>query len=278
MTGMSGALADYFARIGYSGTPRVDVETLVALHRAHLTAIPYENLDVQLGRPVTRDIAGIQAKLIHGRRGGWCYEMNGLLSWALEEIGFSLTRLAGGVMRAVAGDQQIGNHLVLLVHLDRPWLADVGFGDGLIDPVPLQEGPITQGFLNFRLERLDQRWWRFHNQPHGGAASFDFAEEAGDPALLDFKCHRLQTDPASNFTLNAILQRRTALGVDAITGRVLKQVRAGGVTKSLIPDAAAYVGHLRDLFGLDLPQAEQLWPKIIARHREVFGSDDLSAT
>ena len=79
----------YLARIGYAGTPRVDLETLGAIHRAHLLAIPYENLDVQLGRPGDVSLRHAFDKLVTARRGGWCYEMNGLLGWALNEIGFT---------------------------------------------------------------------------------------------------------------------------------------------------------------------------------------------
>jgi N-hydroxyarylamine O-acetyltransferase len=78
------------------------------------------------------------------RRGGWCYEMNGLMDWALREIGFKVTRMAGGVMRASVGDGVVGNHLVLKVDLDRPYLADVGFGDGLVEPIPIEPGRTKQ--------------------------------------------------------------------------------------------------------------------------------------
>ena len=97
--------------------------------------------------------------------------MNGLLAWALEEIGFKVTRMAGGVMRVVHGDANVGNHLVLRIDLDRPYLADVGFGDGMLEPVPIKEHLFRHDFLDYRLEDLGDRWWRFHNHPLGGAPS-----------------------------------------------------------------------------------------------------------
>ena len=90
----------YLDRIGFQGVPRPDLATLRALHRGHALAISYENLDVQLGRPMTTDPAAAFDKLVHGRRGGWCYEMNGVLGAVLSEIGFKVTRLAGGAYRA----------------------------------------------------------------------------------------------------------------------------------------------------------------------------------
>ncbi|MEJ0023684.1 MAG: arylamine N-acetyltransferase [Alphaproteobacteria bacterium] len=127
-------LADYFRRIGYDGGVEPDLETLTGVHRAHLLAVPYENIDVALRRPVTRDPAAAFDKIVTRGRGGWCYEMNGLLGWALEEIGFPSRAWPGGVGRATFGDESVGNHLVLRVDLDRPYIADVGFGDGFLSP------------------------------------------------------------------------------------------------------------------------------------------------
>jgi N-hydroxyarylamine O-acetyltransferase len=108
---MNPSLAAYLHRIGFTGAARADWPTLQRLHRLHLAAIPYENLDVQLQRRVGFDLDAIHRKLVLERRGGWCYEMNGLFAWALEQIGFRITRLAGGVGREQAGDRSIGTHL-----------------------------------------------------------------------------------------------------------------------------------------------------------------------
>ncbi len=86
-------LQQYFSRIHYDGTPKVDFPTLAQIHHQHLLHIPYENLDVQLERPLDLDTTRIFEKLVTNHRGGWCYEMNGLLEWALKEIGFTVTRI-----------------------------------------------------------------------------------------------------------------------------------------------------------------------------------------
>lgn len=88
-------IKDYFERIGYSGEHSPSLATLEAVFRAHVGAIPFENLDVQLGRPVSLDVSAIQTKLVAARRGGWCFEQNGLLGWALGELGFSVRRVSG---------------------------------------------------------------------------------------------------------------------------------------------------------------------------------------
>lgn len=263
-------LQPYLDRVKFEGVPRPDLDTLTRLHRGHVDNIPYENLDVQFARNVTRRPADIFDKLVTRRRGGWCYEMNGLLSWALEEIGFDITHMAGAVMREVRGDWAIGNHLVLLVQLDRPYIADVGFGDGLVEPVPLAEGAISQRRLSFRLENLGQGWWRFHNSPGGGARSFDFEIRRADEALLDERCAWLQTNAESPFVQSAVVQRHAPEGLSIMRGRVLKTMGEELVTRN-IASATDYVDALAHVFGLTLPEAVRLWPKIEARHREVFG-------
>src|SRR5262249_39813398 len=129
-------LNDYLARIGYTDSPAVNLETLTALHRAHLLKITYENLDIHLGRYLTLDERAIFEKIVTNRRGGWCYEMNGLFAWALREMGFSVRLMASAVNRVVNGDGAERGHLILLVEIDRPYLADVGFGNGFLTPLP----------------------------------------------------------------------------------------------------------------------------------------------
>lgn len=105
-----------------------------ALHRSHLYAIPYENLDIHLGRKLTLDPDHIYHKIVEERRGGWCYEMNGLFSQALRQMGFDVTLLGSSVGSPAQGgvDGDL-DHLILLVQVDKqPWLADVGFGKGLL--------------------------------------------------------------------------------------------------------------------------------------------------
>jgi N-hydroxyarylamine O-acetyltransferase len=264
-------LARYLDRIGFAGTPRPDLETLRALHRAHLEAIPYEALDVQLGRPVSLEIPRIYEKIVDRGRGGWCYEMCGLFGWALEEIGFSVTRVAGGVARALIGDFAVGNHLVLRVDLERPYLADTGFGDGLIEPVPIEpDGAIRQRFLAFRLEALEGGWWRLHNHPNGSAPSFDFRAEPALPGLLEEKCAFLQTNALSPFVQNAVVQRHFPDRLELLRGKVLRTVRADGVRERTLASPDEYVAVLSDVFALALPEAASLWPRIEARHAELF--------
>lgn len=266
-------LRSYLDRIGFAGEARADLETLRRVHRGHVETIPYENLDVQFGVPVHRAPEAAFEKLVLRKRGGWCYEMNGLLAWSLEEIGFTVTRLAGGVHRQTYGDDMIGNHLVLLVELDGRWIADAGFGDGLIEPVPLREGSFRTGPLHCTLEKIENGWWRYYNDPDGGAPSFDFHPDVQDESLLEHSCRRLQTDPQSSFVLNTVVQRWANDEHLSLRGRVFTKVSEAGKTSAIIPDAHAYTETLERDFNLNVPDAASLWPKICARHDEVFGEN-----
>lgn len=266
-------LKAYLDRIGFVGDVRPDVATLIALHRAHLQAVPYENLDVQFGRALTPDPAEAIEKIVGRRRGGWCYEMNGVLGEALTEIGFKVTRMAGAAMRELMGDGVIGNHLVLLVEIDgQPWIADVGFGDGAQDPFPLRPAAMTMGGYAFRLEAMDDGWWRFHNHEFGGAKSFDFRVEPADPELLAARCVGLQTDLESHFRLNLIVQRYRGDEILQLRGRVLRTVTPAGVEQRVIGSADELVAVLSSDFDLDVPEAAGLWPRVIARHEQVMAA------
>lgn len=263
----------YMRRIGFVGPARPDIETLVRVHRAHLFSITYENLDVQLGRPVDLDIERIYRKIVEEGRGGWCYEMNGLLGWALREIGFGVTRSNGGVMRAERGDAAIGNHVVLLVRAeDSPdlWLADAGFGDGLAEPVPLSEGEIHQLGFRYALEMLPDGFWRFHNHQYSAATSFDFRAQAGDESLFNEKCGWLQNSPESGFVQNLVVQRVVASGYEVQRGRVAMRVTPQGVESRLLDTPEELVRRLDDVFGLRVPGVTNLWPRIVARHAQLF--------
>jgi N-hydroxyarylamine O-acetyltransferase len=258
-------LSRYFARIGYGGETRPSLTTLRGLHRAHLLSIPYENLDIHLGVPLTLDPDRIFTKPVDERRGGWCYEMNGLFGRVLETLGFDVRRVSGTVGRAEHGWRAQGNHLVLIVVLDRSWIADVGFGDGFLTPLPLEPGSFTQSFLRYRVSRDGPRW-RVDNHAHGGADGFDFT--LTPRRLEDFatQCRELQTSPDSPFVRTLVCERFTRQGLVMLRGATLREVTADGVTSRVLQDANLFVSTLRDRFGLDLPAMADLWPRVWSMH------------
>jgi N-hydroxyarylamine O-acetyltransferase len=274
-------LSAYLDRIGFDREPAADLATLTALSRRHLLSIPYENLDVQLGRSLTTDPAAAYARIVGcGRRGGWCYEMNGLFGWALTEIGFAVTRLAGGVARSVKGDAALGNHLILRVDFadGPPILADVGLANGPAAPYAIVDGPFAIDGRAYRLERLEEGLWRFHNHPGGMAPNFDFRAEPGDDeAALARTCVVLQTDPKSPFVQNLVCMRFVDGGENQLRGRVLRRVRAEQTSERALASVDDFMATLESDFGIVEPAAAGLWPKICERHQALFEAQPSAA-
>jgi N-hydroxyarylamine O-acetyltransferase len=270
-------LDTYLERIDFgridSGAPlRADLATLRALHRAHQYAVPFENLDVQLRRPVGLEASASYDKIVRRRRGGWCYEMNGLMEWALKQLGFDVMRLSAGVMREHAGDGQLGNHLLLVVRLEVPYLVDVGFGGSLTGPVPLAISEWDDRPYRLGLRQISDGYWQFvETAPDDDPFTFDFRLAPADEALFAAKCRELQTSETSPFTQNLVVQRRSGDAHLSLRGRVLSTIRSQGVEKVLLHSPGELVSTLHDRFGLDVPEAASLWPAIVARHEALFG-------
>ena len=264
----------YLSRIGLAGPLPVTAETLALVHRAQAYAIPYEGLDIQAGVPLDLCVERIFAKLVSARRGGWCYETNGLLGWALGQLGFDVMRCTAGVYRCERGDAALGNHLTLIVNLDGPWLCDLGLGDALRNPIPLSEGLHHDGPLRFRLEALEDGYWRFHNHSYGAPATFDFQALPADETLFQRHNIALQTDPASYFVQNAEAIRMGPDHSVTLLGRVLRHNDASGVRKEVLASPEALTAALAEHFGIRGMDVAALWPNILARHRELFGDRD----
>jgi N-hydroxyarylamine O-acetyltransferase len=258
-------LQHYLNRINYSGATDVSYETLRNIHRAHLLNITYENLDIHRGLSLPLDEGHFYRKIVEQRRGGWCYEMNGLLAWALREIGFPVTLLAGTVNREISGSDAEGNHLCLLVELEQPYLADVGFGNGILEPLPLQEREHHQRHFTYRLHR-EGEYWHFTNHPDTGPG-FDFTLQSY--TLNDFaaRCHYLQTSPESGFVRVTVCHRQTPEGFVSLKGVMLRRFTEAGVTDSLIESQTEYEATLRDTFDIALPDVGTLWEKVWRDHQ-----------
>lgn len=261
-------LAGYLERIGHSRNVRPDLATLRSLHRAHVTAIPFEALDVQLGLVPSFEPEAIFDKLVERRRGGWCYEMNGLLGVAYEAIGFPVTRVSCGVMRQDGGEERMGTHLALLVDCDGQWLCDVSFGGSLLEPLPLAVGERTDAIYTVALEQTEDGYWRFTERAER-SFGYDFRPVAADESLLVAKRDFQATHPDSNFMLNFVAHRRHADRHLLLRGRVLTERFAGGTKVHTLADADEFFGTLAERLDIEEPRARDIWPRIVARHAEL---------
>ena len=268
-------LQRYLERINYGGSLEPTLETLVALHRAHLKTIPYENLSIHFGRRLELNLERIFERLVLERRGGWCYEMNGLLAWALREIGFDVRLVSTQVTREDGSLMAPGDHVALIVQPETEsqkwWLVDVGWGNGFLDPLPLEAGTFKQGFLEYRLEAIGEAW-RFHNHRYG-ADGFTFTLEPHrlEPRKLEEfqeRCTWLQSSPQSGFVRVAVCQRFTDEGINTLRGAVVTHIRSNGKLERTIDNFEEYEKVLREDFYLELPNLHELWKKVWRGHLE----------
>lgn len=277
---MSVDVSGYLRRLGVpeaAGPP--GAEALRLLHRAHVERVPYENLQIALGRPTTVDPAE-SARRIIGGRGGYCFHLNGAFSLLLATLGYRVRRHVGGVQGA-AGDPAGagGNHLALTVSglpaPDNPqgaWFVDVGLGDALHEPLPLVPGAYRQGPFAYGLRpsAAEPGGWRFDHAPGRSFLGMDFRAEPAEMTAFAAKHRELSTSPDSPFVRTVTVQRRDADGLDLLRGLVL--TRAGTAERrETLERPADYFAALADVFGLvldDVGPAERakLWDRLWADH------------
>ncbi|HEX5732055.1 MAG TPA: arylamine N-acetyltransferase [Blastocatellia bacterium] len=244
----------YLERIDYDGPLEPTAETLRGLHRAHMLAVPFENLDIHLDRRITLEDGSLFSKIVGSRRGGFCYEMNGLFAALLKALGFRVEMLSAGVTREDGGFGPPFDHMALLVHLDKRWLADVGFGDSFREPLLLDERNEQRqdGFayridddgesLTLRRRGRDGLWedqYRFTLRPHEYA---DYLE----------MCHYHQTSAESPFTRRRVCTRATDDGRITLSDKRLIITRGSHQEERLLESDDDYAAALREHFGIDL--------------------------
>ncbi|MFI6259353.1 arylamine N-acetyltransferase [Micromonospora zamorensis] len=248
----------YLRRVGYRGPTMPDGMTLRNLHRAHIAAITFENLDVILGRGVEVDLPRVQDKLVHAGRGGYCYEHGVLFGAVLEHLGYRVDRLL-----ARTGDPaeqpRPRSHLVLRVDDgDQVWLADVGFGSGLLEPLPLVEGtPQRQGAWEYQLRLGEDGAWRLRERTTDSWTTLlTFTEEPQYPVDVEVANHNTATSPHSPFTQQCIVVRKHDTAIRRLIGRDYSEERPGDLTRTRSLTDEEYGAVLDSEFSLALSPPE----------------------
>ncbi len=245
-------------------------EGLTTLHHALLDRVPYENLEIQLGRPTTIDPAESVRRILTGR-GGYCYHLNGMLGALLGSLGYDAVPVRAAAPSAGDGSAW-GNHLVVLVRFPAgPWLADVGLGDGFRDPVPLVVGVLRQAPFTYRLDHVDGTRWRFHHDPMASIAGFDLDVPPVELSSFAPLHERLSTSPDSSFVQRLVVQMRRHDHALTLRGCVLTQASALGRAGKDVLDEREWYAVLADEFGLRLPDVgaearHQLWRRVRTAH------------
>jgi N-hydroxyarylamine O-acetyltransferase len=243
----------YLKRIGHKGPLTPNESTLRSLHRAHMFAVPFENLDIHLGREIVCDESLFLHKIVDERRGGFCYEMNGAFAALLRALGFQVTLLSARVSGRDGKDGPEFDHLALRVNLEQPWLADVGFGDSFVEPLRLEPGVEQEQFgRRYRLESEDGSL-RYEAHVDGlWKKEYTFTLQPRQLSEFAEMCRYHQTSPDSPFTRKRVCSLATPQGRITVSGDQLIETR-GGMREERVLLEGERRAILLNKFGVALP-------------------------
>lgn len=252
-------IADYLARIEYTGPAKPGAETLRHLQLAHLRTVPFENLDIGRGREILLTEAALWEKIVQRRRGGFCYELNGLFAWLLSALGFQVAYLNARDYHPE--DDSFGldfDHLTLLVSAPgdpRRWLADVGYGDTFTQPLDIDnQAEQADGLRGYTVEPFRDGyivWQRDYEGESKQEYFFDLIPRCF-PDQYEAMCRYHQTSPQSIFTRNRIITRLTPEGRLSIDNDKVITTREGVRNRRPLRDEDEFHELLEREFGFRL--------------------------
>lgn len=216
----------YLKRIGYSGSTEPTLETLTRLQYQHLLTIPFENLDIHYGNPITLNVSSFYRKIVKNGRGGFCYELNGLFHALLQKLGFKAKMVSARVYEEeTATYSPEFDHLAILVNSDeKGWLVDVGFGDFIYAPLNLDKREAQKdpgGVFRIRNNRPD---YLILEQQHSKAWKPEYKFSTASRKLIEFNKRALfhQTSDESHFSEKKVCSVATPAGRITLTDKKLK--------------------------------------------------------
>jgi len=254
--GLKPEVRAYLQRIGYNGPLDGSAEALAGLQERHLHSVPYENLDILRGVPLSLDIPDLHDKIVVRRRGGYCFELNALFGWLLKELGYPVTSLFARFWRDEPDPPPKRRHHVLKVEAGgNSFLCDVGVG-GIVPvrPVQMTEGlEQPQGGECYRLDSDPDFGWMLSERRNGvWGRLYSFTEEPQLPKDFIMASYWCEHAPDSIFTRGEMLAIRTEVGRNTASGREFRIFSAGGVRVFTPRTEAEYREALRQYFGIVL--------------------------
>jgi len=254
----------YLQRIEYDSPRQPSAACLRALHRHHLFIVPFENLDIPLKNTISLDLARLYDKIVVRRRGGFCYELNGLFCELLTAMGFQVQMLSARVRRddGIFGPEF--DHMLLKVELEEPWLADVGFGESFVNPIVFRTGGADEvNGRTYSLVPAGDEWQLLREDENGRVPQYCFRDVPRQLSDYTEMCHFQQTSPESGFTKRWVCSKATPDGRVTLANMRLIVTRGGNREESLLTTEAEVRRCLRDQFGIEFPGSADL-NKLIA--------------
>ena len=248
-------LQRYLDRIAYRGQLQPSAIVLRDLQLAHLLTVPFENLSIHIGEPIVLHDEALFDKIVVRRRGGFCYEANGLFAALLRAMGFDAAMLSSCVARADGTFSPEFDHLTLMVRLEERWLADVGFGDTFREPLRIDvASDQIQGHRAYRIvPRADD--FVLMQREGNGPWSAQYRFTLRPRAYRDFyeRCRYQETSPDSHFAQNRICTLATRDGRVTLSGmRLIETSDVAGRTEREVHTQEEYDVLLRERFGIRL--------------------------
>jgi N-hydroxyarylamine O-acetyltransferase len=251
----------YFARIGWLGPTTATYDTLAGLLRAHVERIPFENLDVLLGRRIRLDLPSVVDKLVHRRRGGYCFEHVTLFAAVLEALGFEVTRHAARVVLVVPRTQAARTHMLLTVALpEGRFVVDPGFGGHAPRvPVPIvEDARVRVDGETYWMVRDGAYWMLRANTGERDIDCWASTFEQDNPIDFELANHYVSTHPDSAFVNRLMLRAFTSGGRVHVMNREVTRWRGGVATTHTLASRDELRRLLAASFGIDLPEAASL--------------------
>ncbi|GAB3425061.1 arylamine N-acetyltransferase family protein [Flindersiella endophytica] len=253
----------YLARTGYDGPLTPTLATLRGLQWAHVSSIPFENLEIVLGRPVLLELESVQDKLVRSARGGYCFEHTLLFAAVLSHLGFASVTGVAARIRMGADALRPATHALLLVQAaddSRTWICDTGFGSGPLEPVELADGAVlSAGGWSFRLERRpvplpgsEVAEWVTYRLNGGEIDLHSFTTDPRYPPDYAVNNYYTSTNPRSPF-VGRLFTQKMAPGVNhVLNNTTLTTLRTDGNQEQRELDPADVPQVLAESFGIEL--------------------------
>lgn len=248
----------YCGRIGHAHSAAADLDTLRELHRRHVGSVPFENLDIQLGMPIILELEQLVEKIVHRRRGGYCFEQNTLFLAVLRELGFEARPYEARV-RLGSTEPRPRTHMLIGVDVGgAEYLADVGFGgDGVLEPLPMDGTTVVQGGRSYRVRSEGGERVLQLEQAQGWLDLYAFVPESRPAVDFEMANHFTSTHPLSPFVRTLTVQLSRPDERHILRNRSYVVVREGGSEERALEEREV-LSLIRERFGLDLPEGARL--------------------
>lgn len=241
----------YLDRIKHTGKTKPNLDLLKKLQKQHLLNIPFENLDIHYNVPIELDIDRIYKKIILSKRGGFCYELNGIFFELLIALNFEAKQVSARVYDKEKGYGKEFDHLAIIVTIDsEEYLSDVGFGDFTFEPLKIDIGEIQNDERGtFIIDKHDDNYLSVNKVENGEITpTYIFRPEKRDFKEFQKMCEYHQTSPDSSFTQKRLISLPTIGGRITITANKLKITELGSTTVLEIKDEDEFKQYLISLF------------------------------